>query len=88
MRRLASSARRRPVLSSSGPVLPSARPTVASTSVEVGEPRGLWFRVRARSAGVEHADLSRISPQGRAEFAAAAPLYEQSDEPPPVRLLP
>jgi Zn-dependent alcohol dehydrogenase len=74
-------------MSSDGPVISSARHPVASTAVEVGEPRGLWFRVRSRSAGVEHADLSRISPQGRAEFRPAAPLYEAPGDQPPVRLV-
>lgn len=56
--------------------------------VEIGEPRGLWFRVRSRSAGMEHADLSRISPSGRAEFGPASPLFGAGAAQQPVPLMP
>ncbi len=65
----------------------AARPPAAeappATTVQFGEPRGLWFRVRADARAPEHTNLAAISPSGRSQFAPTAPLYG----PPPGRVV-
>ena len=81
MRRLASSVRRRAPRSCT-----PARPVPEQEAVEVGEPVGLWYRVRGQRPGREHADLSRICAEGLAEFSPISPLYGPESRHQPVPL--
>lgn len=71
MRHSAQGARRAPVRTR-----PSEAPPVepALTGVVIGDPTGLWYRVVSSHGREVHADMSRISQGGVADFRPVEPL--------------